>query len=320
MPQPVLDYCTGTVLTMDHVAGRSLGAIGPLGLMEIDGPELAGALFRAYLEQVLVHGLFHADPHPGNVLLLDDGRLALIDLGMVATVAPRLRDDLVQLVLAISEGRGEDAGRTAIRMGRPLDGFDAPTFLRTAQSLVQRSQSSVGDVEVGTLLGELTRAAADTSLRLPPELALLGKALLNLDLIAALLAPGFDPSACVQDHAVGVLQRRLRPQRNQLAATALEARQFVEELPGRANRILDTLTEGELTVKVDAIDQEELLRGIRQVANRVTMGLVLAALIVGAAMLSRVNTGIATVCFVVAAVGAVALLLAIAAEGVRHRR
>ena len=117
-----------------------------------------------------------------------------------------------------------------------------------------------------------------------------------------------------------VLQQRLRPTRDRLAATALEARQFMEELPGRANRLLDAVADGELNIKVDAIDQDELLRGIRQVANRVTMGLVLAALIIGAAMLARVDSTIATVCFVAAAAGAFWLVAAIAIEGYRQRR
>jgi hypothetical protein len=113
---------------------------------------------------------------------------------------------------------------------------------------------------------------------------------------------------------------RMRPNRNRLATTALEGRAFIEELPGRMNRLLDAVADGELHIKVDAIDQDELLRGIRQVANRVTTGLVLAALIVGAAMLARVDSTIATVCFVAAAAGAFWLVAAIAIEGVRQRR
>jgi predicted unusual protein kinase regulating ubiquinone biosynthesis (AarF/ABC1/UbiB family) len=320
VPQPVREICNRRVLTMDYVEGRKVTTLTPVGRTDVDGDVLMDQLFRGYLDQILVEGFFHADPHPGNILLTDDGRLALLDLGMVATVAPRFQDELVQLVLAISEGRGEEAGRIAITMGRALEDFDERTFLRTAQALVAKSQADVGDVEVGTLVGELSRVAVETGLRLPPELTLLGKALLNLDKIAAELAPSFDPSACVREHAMDVLQSRLRPRRDRLAATALEARQFVEELPGRANRLLDAVADGELSVKVDAFDQDEMLRGLRQVANRVTMGLVLAALIVGAAMLARVDSGVATVCFVAAAIGAFWLLTAIAVEGFRQRR
>lgn len=320
VPQPVNEACTTRVLTMDYIDGRKVTELTPIGRTDVDGDALMDQLFRGYLDQILVEGFFHADPHPGNVLLTNDGRLALIDLGMVATIAPRMQDSLVQLVLAVSEGRGDEAGRIAISMGRALDGFDAAGFLRAAQALVAQSTAGLADVEVGTLVSELCRVALDTGLRLPPELSLLGKALLNLDQIAELLAPGFDPSECVRDHADGVLTMRLRPQRGRLAATALESRQFIEELPGRMNKLLDAASEGELTIKVDAIDETELLRGLRLMANRVTMGLVLAALIVGAAMLARVDATIATICFVAAALGAFALLGAIALEGIRQRR
>ncbi|MEN3272492.1 MAG: ubiquinone biosynthesis protein, partial [Actinomycetota bacterium] len=320
VPQPVREACAQRVLTMDDVGGRKVTELTPIGRTEVDGDALMDQLFRGYLDQILVHGFFHADPHPGNVLLLDDGRLALVDLGMVATITPRMQDRLVQLVLAVSEGRGADAGRIAIELGRPLDDFDEPSFLRGAQSLVARSAQGMQDVEVGTLVSELCRIAMETGLRLPAELSLLAKALLNLDRIAQLLAPTFDPSRCVQDHAAEILQHRLRPHRSQLAAAALESRQFVEELPGRMNRLLDAAAGGELRVRVDAIDQDELLRGLRQVANRVTMGLVLAALVIGAAVLARVHSTLATVCFIAAALGGFALLVSILLEGMRQRR
>ena len=320
VPQPVREVCSRRVLTMDFVEGRKVTSLTPVGRTDIDGDVLMDQLFRGYLDQILVAGFFHADPHPGNVLLTDDGRIALIDLGMVATIAPRMQDDLVQLVLAVSEGRGHEAAKIAIVMGRPLDDFDEHEFLRRAQVLVAKSGVGMEDIEVGTLVSELCRVAAETGLRLPAELALLGKALLNLDQIAHELAPGFDPSACVQEHAVEVLQHRMRPQRNRLAATALEGRQFIEELPGRMNRLFDAVADGEVRLKVDAIGQDELLRGLRQVANRVTMGLVLAALIVGAEVLARVQSTLATVCFVAAALGGFVLLVSIVLEGMRQRR
>ncbi|MDQ1431209.1 MAG: ubiquinone biosynthesis protein, partial [Actinomycetota bacterium] len=108
VPQPVPDYTSSLVLTMDYIPGRNIGALGPLALMEIDGHELAEQLFSAYLDQILVDGFFHADPHPGNVLLTDDGRLALLDLGMVGRIAPEMQDSLVKLLLAVSEGHGQE--------------------------------------------------------------------------------------------------------------------------------------------------------------------------------------------------------------------
>src|SRR5205085_165564 len=124
VPQPVDDYTTSKVLTMDLVRGRKITRLGPLAQMELDGEQLANQLFRGYLDQILVEGFFHADPHPGNVFLTPNHRIALLDLGMVGRIMPRLQEDLLQLLLAISEGHGEDASQIAIKIGQPRREFD----------------------------------------------------------------------------------------------------------------------------------------------------------------------------------------------------
>ena len=329
VPEPVSELTSRRVLTMDYLPGRKVTTLTPVGRVDVDGAELASQLFRAYLDQILVEGFFHADPHPGNVLLTDDGRLAVLDLGMVAHVPGRFQNALVQLLVAVSGGEGEQAAEVAMSIGRKLPDFDEQMFLRCAAELVDRAHGlEMSEVASGSLVMDLNRCAFDAGLRLPPELALLGKALLNLDQIARILDPSFDPSACVRDHAAAVLQQRVRPSRERLAAAALDARELLEEMPGRLNRFFDTVSRGELRLKVEAIDEVTLLRGLNQLANRITTGLLLAALIVGAAMLTRVETSrelfgypaLAIVCFLLAAAGAVVLFVAILREGRRREK
>src|SRR5205085_56129 len=128
--QPVADYSSSRVLTMEYVHGRKVTDLSPLARMEFDGNALATELFRAYLHQILVDGFFHADPHPGNVFLTDDYRIALIDLGMVGRIMPGLQEQLLQLLLAIAEGRGDDAASIAIKIGEKKEGFDEKRFRR----------------------------------------------------------------------------------------------------------------------------------------------------------------------------------------------
>jgi predicted unusual protein kinase regulating ubiquinone biosynthesis (AarF/ABC1/UbiB family) len=331
VPAPIDDFTNGRVLTMEYVAGRKVTSLSPYARteMETDGAELADQLFRAYLDQILVEGFFHADPHPGNISLTDDGRLALLDLGMVARIPPRLQDLLVKLLVAVSDGRGEEAAHLTIAMGTALSDFDEHAFVRGASDLVVRNHDlGMSEIDAGTLVMELSRLSGETGLRLPPELALLGKALLNLDQVARSLDPGFSPSEAIQRHATAIMQQRMRPSRERLFSAALEAREFIEELPGRVNRLMDATAKGDLTLKVEAFDEKELLRGMQQMANRVTMGLVLAALIIGAAMLTRVETdvrllgypAVAIVCFLAASLGGAALLWSIAMGDRRTRR
>ena len=130
VPQPIDDYTTSLVLTMDLLDGRNVGSLGPLARQDIDGCALAAQLFDAYLDQILVDGFLHADPHPGNVLLTSDGRLALIDLGMVARVTPEIQDALVRLLLALSEGNGRGVAAVMAGLGEKLSGWDPARFDR----------------------------------------------------------------------------------------------------------------------------------------------------------------------------------------------
>jgi predicted unusual protein kinase regulating ubiquinone biosynthesis (AarF/ABC1/UbiB family) len=320
VPAPIADYCTSRVLTMEYVPGIKITEMTPLARMEFDGGALAEELFRAYLEQILVHGFFHADPHPGNVFLTADYRIALLDLGMVGRIMPRLQEDLLQLLLAISEGRGDEAAQVAIKIGDKKDDFEEKKFTQRISEIVALKQTaSVAQMQVGRIVLEVTQAAAENGIRVPPELAMLGKTLLNLDQVGRALAPEFDPNASIRRNGADILQGRvvksLSP--GNLFSGILEIKDLVQRLPARVNKFLDALANNELKVSVDAIDEKKLMIGFQKVANRITVGIIVAALIVGAALIMRVETsfriwgypGLAILFFLAAATAGVVLLV-----------
>lgn len=319
VPQPVLDFTSSKVLTMDYVRGRKVTRIGPLGRLEMDGEVLADELFRAYLHQVLVAGFFHADPHPGNVFLTDDGRLALLDLGMIGRISPGLQDRILKLLIAAGEGRGEEVAEIASAIGERLPGYDEPVFRRTIVALVaENSGSPLQQIAAGRLVLEISHASAESGLRLPPELALLGKTLLHLDEIGRALDPEFDPNQAIRRNAASILSKRLRHSFSPSAmlTTVAGLKELVEHLPARADKILERVANNDLELRVDAIDEAVLVEGFQKIANRIAVGLVLAALIVGAALLMQVPTsfrvfgypGLAILCFLGAAAGGVMLV------------
>lgn len=327
VPQPVADYSTARVLTMDYISGQKITAVSPLVLAEANSRQLAEDLFRAYLQQVILDGLFHADPHPGNVFLTDDQRLALLDLGMVSRLSPDRQEELLHFLLAVADCRTDQAAGLALRMGERLEGFDEPTFRRTiADVIVRNREAKIGDAPAGTLMLAVAHAAVNTGLRLPNELTLLGKTLLNLDEVGRTLAPDFDVQESLRRNANELMMERMRRSVTPSAAfsSLLEAKNFVERLPARINRILDTVADQELKVRVELIDEGAVLDGLQKVANRITLGLILAAMIIGAAMLMRIETsfrilgypGLAMLFFLGAAVGASWMAFAI----VRHDR
>jgi ubiquinone biosynthesis protein len=313
VPLPVDDFTTARVLTMDYVHGTKITAVSRVEWTEVDGVALGEDLFRAYLQQILVDGVFHADPHPGNVLLTPDHRLALIDLGMVGRLSAAMQERLFRLMLAISEARGDEAASIVIAMGDKHDDFNEMQMRRMIIEMVGRYRNTAAkELNVGRVMLEMARAATQHGLRLPPDLALLGKALLNLDEIGRLLDPDFDVNASMRRNATRVMQRRVLNSVTpaNVFSTALEVRDFAERLPGRMNRILDALAANDLRLKIEVIDHGSIIDGFQKVANRIALGLVLAALIVGAAMLMRVQTP-----FTILGYPGLAMLLFLAAAG-----
>jgi len=308
VPAPIEDFTTSRVLTMEYIRGKKITELSPLARLDLKGADLAEELFHAYLKQILVDGFFHADPHPGNVFLTDDHRIALLDLGMVGHIAPRLQENLLQLLLAVSDGRGDDAATIAIKIGEFKEEFSENPFRQRVASLVSELQGSeMEQIQVGRVVLEITQISGDNGLRVPAELTMLSKTLLNLDLVGKTLDPKFNPNASIRRNAESILQQRvwkaLSP--TNLFGGLLEMKDLLVRLPSRLNRILDAIAHNELTLKVDTIDENVIIEGLQKVANRIALGLVLAALIIGAALLARVETsfrifgypGFAILCF-----------------------
>jgi predicted unusual protein kinase regulating ubiquinone biosynthesis (AarF/ABC1/UbiB family) len=159
---------------------------------------------------------------------------------------------------------------------------------------------------------------------------MIGKTLLNLDEIGLTLAPRFDANAAVRRHAAAITQEQMLRDFSpgSFFSTAVEIKNFVQLLPGRVNRILDRLADNEFRMKVDTIDEAALMEGLQKVANRIATGLILAALIVGAALLMRVETsfrlfgypGLAILLFLAAAIGGAGLVGTILVNDIRARR
>ncbi|MCW2726164.1 MAG: hypothetical protein JWN35_3085 [Frankiales bacterium] len=328
VPRPVPDYSTGRVLTMDYLPGRKVTDLGPLARIDLDGAPLVDDLFAAYLQQILGDGFFHADPHPGNVLLTGDGRLALIDLGMVARLSSGAQDCMVKLLLAVSDGNGEAAADALAGLGRQRNGFDRDAFRSAVGNLVMRSVEQGSDLKAGAVVLEMTRIAGQAGLRPAPELALVGKALLNLDQVAQSLDPHFAPADAIRLHMASIVQNRMQTSSGGLLGAAMEARDFTVQLPGRINKVMDAVAGGTFELKVDAIDEPQLLAVMQRLANRIATGLVLASLVVGAALMMQIPTqsrilgypSIAMVCFALAAAGGAALLISILAADRRIAR
>lgn len=331
IPLPIESYTTHKVLTMDYIEGTKITELSPLTPLDLDGRALAEELFRAYLKQVLIDGTFHADPHPGNVFLTTDRRIALIDLGMVGYTTPAMQDSLLKLLLAVSEGESDQAADVAIRISDTATNFDETQFRhKIGQLVAEQLSGTLGQMDLGKTLLEVSRSAADTGLFVPVELTLLGKTLLQLDEVGRVLSPDFDPNESVRRNASQILNQRAKSifTEGKFFSSLLEAKQFVGALPTRLNKILDAVGNAELNVNVKPSETNFLIESFQKVANRITSGLLLASLIIGAALMMRVDTnfrifgypGLAIICFIGAAAGGVWLLFNILWQDHKSKR
>jgi len=330
VPEPILDYTTSRVLTMERIRGRKITAIGPLGHLDLKGGPLAEEMFKGYLKQVLLDGIFHADPHPGNVFITEDGKIALLDLGMVGHTSMGMQESLLKLLLALTDGRSEEAADLVIRISDKAEGFDPGEFRhRVGQLVAAHLDQGLSQIEIGQTLLQISRHARDNGVLVPSELTLLGKTLMQLDEIGRILDPTFDPNASVRRNVGDLMGRRMRKNMTQgnIFSTALEMKDFVTHLPTRLNRVFDAVTDGEVEVNVKLTDAKTMLDGMQKIANRITSGVVLAALIVGASLMMRVPSrfelfgypGLAILCFIAAAGGGFWLVINIIIADAKSR-
>lgn len=294
VPQPLDDFTTPRVLTMDRIVGIKVTHVPPLRRIEHPMSRQAGQLMRAYLDQVFVHGLVHADPHPGNVLLMEDQRLALFDLGMVARLSPRTRRNLLKLLLGALGGNAEQVGEISETMGTPLEDFEHSTYRRKVDQLVSGYvglQDAKRGFSEGRLVLELARVGAGCGLRPAPEMGILGKTLLNLEAVTTALDPELDVRALVQQHLQQVLRQQALGSMSpaNLASEWLDMQELARHTPQHMAAILRTLAQNRLRVRIDGLEESRMMESMQKIANRVSTGVIVAALVIAAALTARIN-------------------------------
>jgi len=292
VPAPIWDYTGRRVLTMELARGTRVDQITGLRRTEDAMTPLAEELLRGYLDQIFVHGEIHADPHPGNLRVTDEGRLAIFDLGMVANVPPRQRDRLLKLLFAAVDGRGEQVAEESISLGVRLDDYDEPRYLREVGQLISRYGAHQASMSEGRVVLELVRIATQCGLRAAPELSLLGKTLLNLDMVCHALAPALDTQRVVEDQLQHVMRARLRKSLSSpnLASEMIEVQGLLRDGPRKLSDILSLVAENRLQMRVTGLEESRLMENLQKIANRISVGVITAALIMASSLMMRIST------------------------------
>ncbi len=283
-PTVYSEYTARRVLTLSFVHGRHLAALTREELDKLDSRAIAKELLSAYLKQSVIDGVFHCDPHPGNIFLADDGRLALMDFGMVGRFDSGQKDNIILLLLAFSERLGERVADTYLEMIEIPKDHNRRAFTQDVCALVSRYHDmSGGRMALGTALLDLTRLAQSHSTPVPTAMTLLGKAMLNLDGTIRVLSPELDPVQLIRDYMMSVMEKRVIGQLSpgRVFAWVLDMKHLVENTPRRTDMILDKLANDQLTVRLEVEHLDKAIKGMNRAANRLSLSMVVAALIIG---------------------------------------
>lgn len=319
IPAVVHDFTSQRVLTTELVRGHKVSKLTPLALIDGDYAELASVLTKAYLKQICVDGIWHSDPHPGNVFIRQNPedeagapQIVLLDFGMVSRISQEFQDEVIKLLLAISANRGSEVADTCIRLCEVQERFDPVRFKREISTLVATfHDANTRDINIGQLIFTVIGVANANDLKSPAELTMLAKTLLHLDGITRKLDPDYNPQSVIRDYAEELIAQKLKQKfhpRNFYPAM-LDLNQLALDLPRRAREIVDLTAGGKLTIGIKLAQAEELLSGMHKIANRITIGVVIAALLVSSSLMMRVYPGMAVTGYLLASIAAFYLIV-----------
>ena len=295
VPKVFWSHTTRRVLTTSFSTGVAIDERSPADPAE--RRRLAATFMRLFLKHALEDGVFHADPHPGNVFRMPDGRFCFHDFGALGTLAPRDQENLRQLFLAIIARDAEWLADTYVAMGGVAGEFERPAFVRDlAQALERYYEAGAATPSFSAILAEFVQLGRKHHVRLIRETALVAKAFMTVEALAKTLDPEFDSIAAFRDYTGRLLVRLVRPDAS--AATLARAyrslqavRASVARLPVAVDGLLEDLKRGDLAVRVRHEQLEGLARELHRATNRLSFSLIIAALVIGSAIVLTVHAG-----------------------------
>jgi predicted unusual protein kinase regulating ubiquinone biosynthesis (AarF/ABC1/UbiB family) len=286
----VRPHVTEKALVLERIHGDKVSP--EHGLSREQAQHLAREFFRAYIRQVTVEGVYHADPHRGNVLLTTDGRLALLDFGLLGRLDEETRTTLSLLLLAIARNRADDVASLLLGLSlTTLDSDEAAFVHELRRKLPRYHWRPLARIRAGEALADLQRICLRYGIRLPPSFALVGKTLAQADSIARTLDPELDPISLLEDEAGGLMlaeaEQSLQPDR--VLSMLFTQLGPLTRLPRRIGQIADRLETGTLKVGVAPTDLDDAQHMLGSMANRLGAALIVVGLLVASALLARVH-------------------------------
>ncbi|OUM87640.1 MAG: 2-polyprenylphenol 6-hydroxylase [Bacillus thermozeamaize] len=280
VPKVFWDYTTRKVLTMEYVDGVKLNELDKLKQHGYNPKRLAERLVTTMLRQMFNAGFFHGDPHPGNVLVLPGEVIALIDFGMVGRLTPEMKHHFSSLVIALMRQSTDGVIKAVLRMGLVSDDVNLAQLRQDVEQLREKYYGvPFSQISLGEAVNDIFRVAFRHAIRIPPDLTLLGKALLTLEGVVETLDPGFRILDIAEPFGRQLLKERLRPK--SVAETVWKRVSDYGELlfglPRHVKDLTSLLKQGKLRLEISIPELDLFLKKLDQIGNRVSFSIGLLA-------------------------------------------
>lgn len=288
VPRVYRELTTERLVTLEFVTGVKVSDLDALRAADLDPEVVAERGVELMFEQVFTHGFFHADPHPGNILVRPDHVICFLDYGMMGVLSRRYREQLSNLVLGLVS-RDERQITAAIFRLSGYNRYERVEVIEAdaADFIEQHLYRPLEDIQIGEVLNELTKMLVLHDIRMPPQFFILTKAITTIEGVGRQLSPEFDVIQHMAPLAKKLLRERmgLRHLTSGFLASALELQSLIRDLPTDVSEILRLFKRGEVRVKFEHRGLEQMIHTHDQISNRMVFAIVLAALIVGSSIM-----------------------------------
>jgi ubiquinone biosynthesis protein len=272
VPRPYPELSTHTVLTMQFFAGLPIRKLVP---KSADAQAVVNEIVHAAFRQVLVDGVFHGDPHAGNLLYGDDGTLCMIDLGMVGRVTPGQRDDIVTLAVATIAGDATTIARVLLRMGTPTQRVNLAELKADIERIRSKHLmvSSFGEYDSAGFIEDFARTAGRHRIKLAQDMAILAKAAATLEDIIRTLHPDVDLVGIARPFLDEIVHKRLSPQRilGDIMSEATGIGSMLRTVPGQVDQLLHDFETGNIMVRAVTPELDDVPRLLHALGGRLTL-------------------------------------------------
>ncbi len=330
IPEVYSDYLSARVIVMERIEGIRIDDVDGIDELGIDRVEIARRGVDGYFKMIFDDGFFHADPHPGNIFVMPDGRIGLMDYGIVGWLTPELMENIASAFLAVLSKNYDRLVDLYIDLGLVSDEIDIDTFKREFRSdiiylLEPLYDLSISEVNFPEYLEALTHLVIKHGLKVPSELLLMNKTMLILDNIGRQLDPDFNLMSAAEPYAKKLVKQRMSPQRilDKSRENFEEIGDLIVDTPRQMNRLLRKTLRDDLSFKIDPVGMDRLIKDIDRSSNRIAFSLIVASIIVGSSMLIQSDIGgkvfgfptIGAIGFLVAIILGIRLLISILRSG-----